>query len=243
MKTSNNTILLTGGTSGIGYSILKKLNALDNKILVVGSDHQRLEKIKSEFKNIDTFCCDLSMSADVQRLIDFCYESYLDLNVVINNAGVQYNYGLGSEDDLSKIEKEVTINFTSPMKLCSGLLPLLKKQPVSAIVNVSSGLAFVPKKSAPIYCGTKAAIHLATMSLRYQCDGTSVKVFEIIPSLIDTPMTAGRGKGKISPDELVEEFLLKFKKDQHEINIGKVKVLRLLQRIAPSLANRILRDS
>jgi len=71
MKTGNNTILLTGGTSGIGYSILKRLHAVDNKILVVGSDHQRLEKIKNEFKNIDTFCCDLSMSTDVQRLIDF----------------------------------------------------------------------------------------------------------------------------------------------------------------------------
>jgi len=175
--------------------------------------------------------------------LTFCNESFPRLNIVINNAGVQYNYDLGAEDDLHKIEREVTVNFTSPMKLCSALLPILKKQPESAIVNVSSGLGFVPKKSAPIYCGTKAAIHLATMSLRYQCDGTSVKVFEIIPSLIDTPMTAGRGKGKISPDELVEEFLLKFKKDQYEINIGKVKVLRLLQRIAPNFANRILRGS
>jgi short-subunit dehydrogenase involved in D-alanine esterification of teichoic acids len=115
-------------------------------------------------------------------------------------------------------------------------------QPEAAVVNVSSGLALVPKKSAPVYCGTKAGLHLFTKALRYQLEGSPVKVFEIIPPVVDTPMTAGRGRGKISPKQLVEEFMRAFAKNQFEVNIGKVKLLRLINRLLPSLADRIMKN-
>ncbi|MOA50814.1 putative oxidoreductase [compost metagenome] len=104
-------------------------------------------------------------------------------------------------------------------------------------------MAFAPKQSAPVYCATKSALHTATQALRYQLESTPIKVFEIIPALVETPMTAGRGKGKISPKQLVDEFMKNYKDDKFEINIGKVKLLRLIKRISPKLADRMLKNS
>lgn len=128
------------------------------------------------------------------------------------------------------------------MQIIYGFLPILITKKDAAIVNVSSGLAFAPKKSAPIYCATKAAIHNATKAIRYQLEDTTVKVFEIIPPIVDTAMTKGRGKGKISPKQLVDEFMKNFKKDIFESNIGKTKILRFIQRLSPKLAESILKN-
>jgi len=160
---------------------------------------------------------------------------------LINNAGTQYNYNFLEEPQLlHKIEYEVNVNFLSPLKLIALLLPILEKNKNSAIANVSSGLAIVPKMDAPIYCGTKAGIHIFSKSLRYQLED-KIKVFEIIPALVDTAMVAGRGKGKISPQKLVDEFIRAFKKDKYEVNIGKVKLLRTVNRICPSLADKLMK--
>jgi len=134
----------------------------------------------------------------------------------------------------------VTVNFLSPLKLIALLLPTLQNNENPAIVNVSSGLALVPKMDAPIYCGTKAGIHIFSKSLRDQLENR-IKVFEIIPALVDTAMVAGRGKGKIPPQKLVDEFIKAFKKDKYEINIGKVKLLRIINRIWPSFADKIMK--
>ena len=167
-------------------------------------------------------------------------QKHRDANILINNAGVQYNYHFAEEPQiLGKIEQEINVNFLAPLKLIALMLPLLKSNENSAIVNVSSGLGLVPKKQAPVYCGTKAGLHIFSKALRYQLRQT--KVFEIIPPLVDTQMTQGRGKGKISPDQLVEEFITAFKKDRYEVSIGKVKLLKFLNRWAPSLAESIMK--
>jgi uncharacterized oxidoreductase len=243
MILQNNTILITGGTSGIGRELVAQFYNLDNKIIVASSNIEKLEQLKIDFPKISTIVCDLGSKLSVLALIQRCTAEFLDINIIINNAGIQCNYKW-LEDDTSyeKIEKEIIVNFQSPMQLIHALLPTLLLQPNAAIVNVSSGLAFAPKRSAPIYCATKAAMHIATKALRYQLETTSIKVFEIIPPLVDTSMTAGRGKGKISPKTLVDEFLNNFKRDKYESNIGKTKLLRLIQRISPKLAERILKN-
>jgi len=119
------------------------------------------------------------------------------------------------------------------------LLPLLKQNDNAAIINVSSGLGLVPKMQAPVYCSTKAGLHIFSKALRYQLD--HVKVFEIIPPLVETKMTTGRGKNKISPEELAAEFVQAFKCNHYEISIGKVKLLKLLNRVSPLLAENIMR--
>lgn len=243
MQINKNVILITGGTSGIGLELVRQFYDLENKIIVTSSNQGNLDRLTMKFPNISTLVCDLSDSLSVRKLVEKCLLEYSDINIIINNAGIQNNYTWTEEKDgYTKIQNEIQINFTSPMQIIYGLLPLLTTKPSSAIVNVSSGLAFAPKKSAPIYCATKSAIHNGTKALRYQLENTTVKVFEIIPPLVDTAMTEGRGKGKISPEQLVNEFLNYFKNDKFESNIGKTKLLRFIQRISPKLADNILKN-
>ncbi|HMP93311.1 MAG TPA: SDR family NAD(P)-dependent oxidoreductase [Phnomibacter sp.] len=243
MQTNNNVILITGGTSGIGLELVRQFYSLGNKLIVISGNQDKLHQLKIRFPDISTFTCDLGNSLAVRNTIDQCYITFRDINILINNAGIQNNYNwIDEKEGYKKIENEIQINFSSPMQLIYGLLPLLTSKTNSAIVNVSSGLAFAPKKSAPIYCATKAAVHNATKALRYQLETTTVKVFEIIPPLVDTKMTEGRGKGKITAKQVVDEFIEDFKNDTFESNIGKTKLLRLIQRISPKLADGILKN-
>ncbi len=243
MQLNNNVILITGGTSGIGLELVRQFYELNNKLIVTSSNPGNLDKLKMKFPNISTLICDLGDSLSVRKLVDSCLTDYSNINIVINNAGIQNNYlWIDEKDGYKKIENEIQINFTSPMQIIYGLLPLLTTKQNTAVVNVSSGLAFAPKKSAPIYCATKSAIHNGTKALRYQLETTTVKVFEIIPPLVETAMTEGRGKGKITPKQLVDEFIVNFKNDKFESNIGKTKLLRFIQRISPKLADSILKN-
>lgn len=166
------------------------------------------------------------------------------LNVLINNAGIQYNYEFAeASEHLGRIAHEIAVNLTAPLQLTALLLPQLLTRPEAAIVNVSSGLGLGPKRSAPVYCATKAGLHQFSKALGYQLEGRSVHVMEVLLPLIDTPMTAGRGRGKISPEQLADEFLRGFASNTTEINIGKVGLLRLVQRVSPALADRILKNS
>lgn len=243
MKLSQNVILVTGGTSGIGLEMVYHFYELDNSLIVTSSNSNNLEKLKIEFPKIEILVCDLGKKKSVKNLIDICISNHSNINIIINNAGIQSNYSWMTEKEgYNKIENEIQINFISPMQIIYGLLPLLTNKQNAAIINVSSGLAFAPKKTAPIYCATKSAIHNATMALRYQLESTLVKVFEIIPPLVDTAMTQGRGNGKITTKQLVDEFLYNFKNDKFESNIGKVKLLRLLLRLYPKLANKLMKN-
>ena len=243
MNLSNNTILITGGTSGIGLELLRQFYSLNNKIIVASSNPDNLNKLRTEFPHVSTVICDLGNTKSVRELLEHCLNTYPELNILINNAGIQYNYDWKDEEDgFYKISRELKINLTSPLHLIYGMLPLLIKQKESAVINVSSALAFHPKRSAPVYCASKAALHNATKSLRYQLKVTSVKVFEIIPPLVDTPMTTGRGSGKLTPKELVDEFMPNFKRNKYESFIGKSKILRLLARFSPRLADNMLKN-
>ncbi len=244
MLAQGNTILLTGGTSGIGLELLRQFYNEGNKLIVASSNPENLNNLHKEFPKVSTVVCDLANPKSLRKLLEHCLNTYPEINILINNAGIQYNYGwLEEEDGFHKISREIRVNLTSPLHLIYGILPQLSTKEHAAIVNVSSALAFHPKKSAPVYCATKAALHNLSKSLRYQLKGTSVKLFEIIPPLVDTPMTSGRGKNKMSPKELVDEFMVGFNKDRYEISIGKAKWLRRIGRIYPGLADRILRNA
>jgi len=243
MQLSNNTILLTGGTSGIGLELLKQFYEKRNKLIVTSSNEANLKNLKSKFPDIITIVCDLGDSVSVKQLIDRCVAEHSDINVLINSAGIQYNYFWTEEKEgFRKIENEICINFTSPMQICYGLLNVLLVKKNSAIINLSSGLALAPKKSAPIYCGTKAAVHNVTKALRYQLENTSIKVFEIIPPPVDTAMTKEQKGSKISTKQVVQEFLKNYQNNQFETNIGKIKLFRIIQRISPRFADNMKKN-
>lgn len=240
MKLNNNKILITGATSGIGRELTERFCQLDNQIIAVGRNEVKLKELARFDNRITSFKCDISLQSELNRLVAYINQEHKDLNVLINNAGIQYNQNLLDDNyTLQKIENEISTNLTSPIKLIHSLIPVLQTNSNSAIVNISSGLAIVPKAKAAVYCGTKAAIHIFSKSLRYQLD--KVKVFEIIPPLVDTEMTKGRGKGKISPQRLVDEFIKAYKKNRYEVNIHKVKLLRIINRISPKIADKIMK--
>lgn len=239
MRLHNNKILITGGSKGIGLAMAKEFLLHNNKVIITGRNEEDLQKVKNTYPDIFIFKCDLSKQEDIDQLTLYIENEHADLKILVNNAGIQYNYHFEEEEQLlSKIDYETSVNLIAPIKLVALLLPILNKNSNSAIVNVSSGLAIVPKKEAPVYCSNKAGLHIFSKSLRYQLKNT--KVFEVIPSLVDTNMTRGRGKGKISPEKLAKEFIVAFQKNKYEINIGKVKLLRLINRIYPKLADRII---
>jgi uncharacterized oxidoreductase len=243
MKLTGNTILITGGSSGIGLALAKTFYQLDNKVIIVARDIDKLNAIQKQFPEIDIFQSDLTKQTDIDGLIVFVENNHPNLNMLFNNAAIQYNYDFLTEQNIvNKIDYEVSANLTSTIKLCGLLLPVLLKNENAAIVNVSSGLAISPKKSASVYCATKAAIHNFTKAFRYQMEATNIKVFEIVPPIVETPMTEGRGKNKITAEQLVDEFINDFKNDRVESYIGKSKLLKLISRISPKLADRILKN-
>jgi short-subunit dehydrogenase involved in D-alanine esterification of teichoic acids len=245
MNLGDNTILVTGGGSGIGLALAKAF-ALhsSNTVIVCGRNAQKLETVRKDNPAIVFFPCDIASDQDQLRLTEAIIQKYPNINILINNAGIQHNYNFSdkrSHADL--IEEEVNINFIAHVKLTDRLLPVLLQQPRSAIVNITSALAVIPKQSAPIYCATKAAMHNFTKALRYQLENTTVKVFEIIPTLVDTEMTKGRGRGKITPEALAAEALRGIESNKYEIRIDKTKMLFALHRLLPSVAERIIRNS
>jgi len=143
------------------------------------------------------------------------------------------------------VDAELAVNLAAVARATALFLPLLRRAGEAAVVNVSSGLGLVPKRSAPVYCASKAGVHHLTRALRGQLEdaGLDVKVFELLPPLVDTAMTAGRGTGKLQPDDVAGALLRGMERDLLEIPVGKVRLLRWIDRLAPRLAERVLRDA
>ncbi len=243
MKITGNTILITGGSSGIGLALAQRLVMLKNKVIITGRDLQKLEIAQKQTPELYVFACDLAEPKTLGALVQYIKEQHSNINMLVNNAAIQYNYSFAEESNAAaKIDYEIATNLIAPMKLTALLLPLLLKNKGSAVVNVSSGLAIAPKASASVYCASKAAIHSYSKTLRYQLESRGVKVFEIIPPLVATPMTAGRGKSKITPERLVDEFIKNLSDDQYESYIGKAKLLKVLHRILPNTAELMMKN-
>lgn len=248
MRLSGHTVLITGGNSGIGLALARQFSKNNNRVIICGRNLERLNLAKEEMSQIEVIQCDLAQEKDIKHLVATIEQNFSNLSILINNAGVQVNYRFIHADRkqiLHDLDWETQINFNAPVKLIALCLPMLRQHSESAILNISSGLALTPKASAPIYCGTKAALHMFSKSLRYQMedDSSNIKVFEAILPLVDTAMTKGRGKGKIKPKQVADEIMQAMRKNNYEIKVGKVKLLVWLNRLIPSLAETILRNS
>jgi short-subunit dehydrogenase involved in D-alanine esterification of teichoic acids len=242
MEISNNKVLITGGSSGIGLALAIKFINLGNEVIITGRDRDKLKHI-AKYHSVHTFCCDLNQEAEINELVNAVKDQFPDLNVLINNAGIQYNYSFLDPVSFSLINEEIGLNLSAMVKLCGVFAPLLVGPRKAAIVNISSSLAISPKKSAPVYSATKAGVHHFTKALRYQLNKSNIKVFEVIPPVVDTPMTQGRGISKISVQEFVEGFINGFDRDVYEMKIGRAKLLNILHRISPLLVDNMLKDN
>jgi uncharacterized oxidoreductase len=233
MQMTGNTILVTGGGTGIGRGLAESFHRLGNQVLIAARRREPLQAVAEANPGMQTMSLDQGDPADIGRFATELTDRYPELNVVVNNAGIQ------RIEDLTTglpgaAEHTIAINLLGPIRLTAALLPSLLARPHAAIVNVTSGLAFMPSALTPTYCATKAAVHSYTQSLRFQLRETSVQVIEIIPPQVQTALQGERGfDPRAMPlDEYITETmtLLQTQPQADEIVVERVKRFRFAER-------------
>ncbi|WBL24310.1 SDR family oxidoreductase [Zunongwangia sp. HGR-M22] len=249
MDLKNSTILITGGTSGIGLELVKQLTEEGANIIITGRNLNALDKTKKQFPKVHTFASDVSQPEDIQQLFVAVTTQFPELNMIINNAGIMRNMDLQDTSmSLENITTEIDINLSGTIRMVHQFLPHLKKQKSSAIVNVSSSLAFIPYPASPVYSATKAGVHAYTQILRLQLKKTNVRVFELAPPGTETPLmdnfrTEADGEQNMKVDKMVRIAIKGIKKGKLEIRPGLSNILKLMSRLAPNTTLNFLNKS
>ena len=241
MNLSGNTILITGGSSGIGFEMAKEFVKADNKVIITGRNVERLESVKAKLDGVVAIKSDVSQAGDIQKLFNQIEKDFPELNVLINNAGIMSTINLQDHQlSADELTRELDINLKGTIWMNDAFLPLLIKNKNAATVTVSSGLAFVPLPISPVYCATKAGLHSYTQSLREQLRNTEVKVFELAPPATETELLAGfneedmKGISSMTVEDMVADFLKGFSKDKYEICPGQASQMKFMSRYFPA---------
>lgn len=231
MKMTGNTILITGGGSGIGRGLAEAFHALGNQVIIAGRRKKALDETTATNPGMKSLTLDMEDAAAIRSFAVRLAMEYPALNVLINNAGIMRPENLQAQpDDLADAEAMIATNLLGPIRLTAAFLPLLQKQAHATIINVSSGLAFVPLALTPTYCATKAAIHSYSQSLRYQLKATSTEILELIPPYVGTELMGNSASDpRAMPlDKFIAEVMeiLKAQPAATEICVENVKRLR-----------------
>jgi len=222
MKTTQNTILITGGGSGIGFEIAKSFSK-DNHIIITGRNAEKLQKAAAQLQNTTAIVSDITNEKDVENLVQKLKTDFPNLNILINNAGIASVFNLATPgiNAFEKASDEISTNYLAVVRLTEKLLPILKQND-SAIVNVSSIVALVPAASLPTYSASKAALHSYTQILRWSLKDTSVKVFELMPPLVNTEFSKEiGGENGVAPELLASDLFKALQENQYEIHTGQ----------------------
>jgi uncharacterized oxidoreductase len=238
MQVNGKSIIVTGGTDGIGLRMARQLKAKGATVTITGRTPTRVEAARAE--GFDVIAVDLSTHAGIDTLVAALADKTID--ILINNAGTGELYDLRKPDAINLDTQDLCLflNISAPIHLITRLMPALRARPEAMIVNVTSGLAIAPNTGSPIYCATKAALRSYTMAIRAQLKGTNIRVLEAMPPLVDTRMTAGRGSNKMSPEACAAQIVSAIERGATEANVGMVKVLRTVYSISPALARAIM---
>lgn len=245
MQLKNRTILITGGTSGIGKELVSQLAPLNKVVIVIAKNLKKLDELKKRFNNIETVQCSLESRREIENTLEEVLTRYKDITVVVNNAGVQKTPMLHEKNfSFEDIETEITVNLIAPIWISSLTIRyLLKLEEPAAYINVTSGLGLYPKKRSAVYCATKAGLLNFTRSFRYQLEETPVKVHAAILPLVGTPMTEGRGKAKMSATRAASDIIKGVEKGKDDIYVGKTKLMPMLSRLSPKLMAHIMKNA
>ncbi|MFZ0690074.1 MAG: SDR family oxidoreductase [Acidobacteriaceae bacterium] len=232
MQITGNTILITGGTSGIGRALAEALHNQGNQLIIAGRRQSLLDEITAAHPAMQSAALDVQNLDSLPAFAAQIATQFPSLNVLINNAGIQKSEDLNDPSaDFSIVEETIATNLLAPLRLTAALLPHFKKQPRATVMTVSSGLAFVPKASTPAYSATKAAIHAWTQSLRYQLRNTKVEVLELIPPYVQTELQGQRQAADPNAMPLADYIaevmqILRTQPDAKEILVQRVFPLR-----------------
>lgn len=239
MINSKQNILITGGGSGIGLSLARKFLEHGYTVMITGRSLSKLEEAKKELNQLHIFQSDETVDEDAKSLAKQIHKDFGGIDILINNAGIMNFIDSGDEsNDLKKQFNEIEINYHAPIRMLHYFLPQLKKSKNAILINVSSGLAYVTFSQAPVYSGTKAALHFWTQAIRPQLKQHNIKVVELLPPVVDTKLAQDANMEDESlkpmpPDKMAELFWKDFIKGKEEITPGLSKQLKIMSRLAP----------
>lgn len=227
MKTSGNTVFITGGSAGIGLAIAKKLQAAGNKIIINGRNEERLQRALAELKDAEGIQGDLSVEADRRRIAEELKTYYPDLNIIVNNAGAAFGYLLSETTDAhEKALVEMNTNYIAVIHFTELLLPHLLKKSDSAVINISSIAVYGSHKFLPTYGATKAALHSYTVALRMTYEEQkNLQIYEVYPPMVNTEFSAEIGGANgIPASEVADELLVALEQNQFDVPVGETKI-------------------
>ena len=245
MTLTGNTIVITGGTSGIGKELAEKLLARGNTLIICGRRAERLQEMTSKYPKLAARACDVTDESQRKAFADWVASTHPDVNVLVNNAGIQLLADLTTPLDVARVRAEVETNVVAPLHFASLFAPLLARKPGAAIVNLSSGLAFSPLAFMPVYCATKAAVHSFSLSMRHQMKRLGIAVFEIAPPGVDSELgrerwsaTGATSHGGMPVAQFVDAMLAALEKDVLEAGIGDAEGMRQKREALFGVMNR-----
>jgi uncharacterized oxidoreductase len=236
MHTDRHVALITGGGSGIGRAIAAELVARRSRVVIAGRDPEKLKRTVEALaagNAVHAVRCDVTDEADLRAALSYIESTFGELTMLVNNAGVLHSYDLtDAATAVANIDEEVTVNLLAPLRLTSLALPLLLREPAAAVVNISSVLAYAGTSTAPVYGATKAGLHSFSRSLRAQLASTPVRVFEVLPAVVDTEMTSGLDVAKTGPDVVARALMHALERDKFEVRVGQANAAYRLSRLS-----------
>jgi uncharacterized oxidoreductase len=231
MKLSNNTVLITGGASGIGLALAVRFLQAGSEVIVCGRRADKLAEVQQLHPALITRVCDVADAADRAELVRWATGHYPRLNVLVNNAGIQNRLQLADALDWETTRQEIVINVEAPIHLATLLVPHLRQQAEPAIINVTSGSSFAPAAFAPIYSATKAALHSFTLSLRHQLQSTGIAVLEIVPPAVNTDLGGpGLHTFGVPVEDFANSVMARLAAGEQEVGYGTSEEVRLASR-------------
>lgn len=245
MNLATNTILLTGGASGIGLALAVRFLQAGSTVIIVGRRDDKLSEAQQSYPALVVRQCDIADPAQRQELVRWATATYPGLNMLVNNAGIQNRIQLAHDHDTDwdLRRQELIINVEAPIHLSTLLVPHLRQRPGAAIINVTSGLSFAPAAFVPIYSATKAALHSFTLSLRHQLKPEGIAVLEIVPPAVDTDLGGpGLHTFGVNVDDFADSVMGRLAMGEQEVGYGSSEKSRLASRAELDEAFRIMNN-
>ena len=236
MRLAGKKALITGGTDGIGLALARELKARGVAVMVCGRNPERLAAARAE--GFEAVAADLASEAGRDAVVTAVHAWPID--ILVNNAGMGTPFTIAEPIDLAAVDQCIALNLNAPIHLITRLIGLLRERPEALIVNVTSGLAIAPNAKAPVYCATKAGLRSFTQALRAQLAGSSVRVMEALPPVVETAMTRDNPHGKMAPEECARQIVDAMAAGKAEANVGMVRVLSAVHNIAAPIARRVM---